>query len=111
MANSLHDPKQNTMAGKGISVVVSITDTAQSVRDLVTASLPTGKVSADIQQVMIGQKDTNGTARGAILIGGSTPSYYIPSDVEYPLFARGGDVYLKRAAGSDVAAVLLVWLD
>lgn len=110
MARSLSDPKQNSLGGTILTQEVTLTSSAQQVRDLLT--LPTGYNASDILEVWIAGKDSVGTARGAILFGGADAQLgYAPSDTEVRFPIRGGAVWLKRAGGADVTAILVAILD
>ena len=103
------DKKQYTTVGLLTVVTVTITATAQTLADLV-GSAPTGRQKSDILQCTLLGDVTAGTDRDAVLYGGSDALGYIAAGAEKPLPVRGGNVFLKRAGGSDVTAqVEILW--
>jgi hypothetical protein len=107
------DPAQSTLAGDYVTIPVTITATAQSVYELTEPTLTTlGYAKSKIMQTLIlGTQSESATERSAILFGGSDGQYgYLAAGDERVFPVRGDRVYLKRAGGSDVSAVLEVYL-
>ncbi len=99
-----------TLATSILHVSVTAGANAATIASLITASLPTWASIGNVLSVTIlGTSDTSGTARGAILYGGSTPIGYLAAGVEKDLPVRKGAVYIKRTAGDQVC-VLEVYL-
>lgn len=104
---------ETTLAGDYMVVGVSITDTAQSIAALVnTAIANKGYLRSHILQTSIlGTQSGVSTAREAVLFGDSTSQIgYLDSGVERIFPVRGDSVYVKRAGGTNVAAVIEVYL-
>lgn len=109
----MDDPNTNTLAGEYCTVAVTITNTAQTIDTLVNSAITAlGYASANILSAkVLATQSGVVTARAAILFGGSVSQLgYLDAQVEREFPVRGGRTYLKRAAGSDVPAVIEVYL-
>ena len=90
-------------------VTITIPEAATDIKTLIGAA-PAGKAHNKLLQATVLGQVTAGTARGAFLYGGTTCLGYVADGVEKVLPVRGGTVYLKRPAASDVTAqVELNW--
>ena len=107
------DPTTSTLAGDYVTISVTIGDSAQSLAALVTPTLTSlgYKPSRILQMSVLSTQPGVITARAAILFGGAdAQNGYLPSGEErvFPVLAEG--VFVKRAAASDVPAVIECFL-
>lgn len=107
------DPTTSTLAGDYVTISVTIGATAESLADLVTPQLETlgYRPSRILQMSVLGYQPSSSSDRAAILYGGYDAQYgYLPAGDErvFPLVAGG--IFVKRAGGSDVPAVIECFL-
>lgn len=102
----------NNLAWQYMTVPVTITSTAQSLIEMINAAvIAAGYTTAAILQVTIMSHTTAGAERAAVLFGGvlSQDGYLIAgNERSFPVL--DGKIYVKRAGGSDFAAVIEVFL-
>lgn len=98
----MSDPNTTTLGNDEGVYTVTITATAQTISQLVT--IPSTKSASQILAATLLGSVTAGTARDAVLFGGSDALGYLAAGAEKVFSTRGGSVYLKRSGGSDVTA-------
>ena len=108
------DPSTATLAGDYVTVSVTIGSTAEALGSLAAAALSVAgyAYSSEILQVVIlAYQSASSSQRAALLFGGADDQLgYLPAGEERVFPVRGSRVYVKRAGGSDVPAVLEVFL-
>lgn len=107
------DPSEVTLAGDYVTISVTIGASAQTLADLAESAISAlGYTKTEILQVaVLATQPSVTTDREAILFGGSDAQVgYLPAGDERVWPVRGNRVYVKRAGGADVSAVLEVFL-
>jgi hypothetical protein len=108
------DPSETTLAGDYVTISVTIGSTASALATLASSALATAgysKTSEILQVTILGYQSASASERAAILYGGADDQLgYLPAGDERVFPVRGNRVYVKRAGGSDVPAVLEVFL-
>jgi hypothetical protein len=109
----MSDPREATLAGDYATVSVTIGAAAQSLGALAASALATAGYpkTSEILQIIVLRAVAAGTARDAILFGGELSQLgYLAADSERVFPVRGSRVFVKRFGGTDVPAVLEIFL-
>ena len=110
----MSSPSEATLAGDYVTISVTIASTASALATLASTGLVAAgysKTSEILQVAILGYQSASASERAAVLYGGSGDQLgYLPAGDERVFPVRGERVYVKRFGGSDVPAVLEVFL-
>lgn len=107
------DPTTSTLAGDYVTISVTIGAVAESLADLVATQLESlGYHKPRILQMSVLPNQPGvSTDRAAIYYGGADAQLgYLPAGDERVFPLVGGQIYVKRAGGSDVSATIECFL-